>query len=140
MTGIVLAIAAALCWGTGAIFIRLGIQGIKASTATFISMLSSLLLVGSLALILNFGDVAQLSPMALLWFSLIGIINYLLGRQFNYASIRYIGVTKATPIFASAPFFALILAVPFLGESVNPAIVIGTVTIVAGLYFVVTSE
>ena len=50
MIGIVLAIAAALCWSTGAIFIRPGIQGIKASTATFISMLSSLLLVGSLAL------------------------------------------------------------------------------------------
>lgn len=63
MIGIVLAIAAALCWSIGAIFIRLGIQGIKASTATFISMLSSLLLVGSLALILNFGDVAQLSPL-----------------------------------------------------------------------------
>jgi len=141
MLGIVLAITAACCWSTSAILARLGLQGgIKASTGTFISMLSSLLLVGSLALIINFDDVAHLSPMALLWFGLIGIINYLLGRQFNYAAIRHIGVVRATPLFAAAPLFAMILAVSFIGESVNPFIVIGTLIIITGLYLVVTSQ
>lgn len=140
MLGIVLAITAAFCWGTAAIFTRLGLQNIKVSTGTFISTLSSLLLIGLLALALNFDDVVHLSPAALLWFALIGIVNFVLGRQFNYAAIRYIGVTKASPLFAAAPLFAMFLALTFLGESVNVAIVIGTSVIMLGLYLVVTSE
>ncbi len=140
MLGIVLAITAALFWGTSATLSRLGLQNIKASTGTLISMLSSILLVGLLALTINFDDVVHISPTALLWFGLIGVINYVLGRQFNYLSITHIGVTKAAPLFASAPLFAIILAVVLIGESINPAIIIGTFAIVAGLYFVIVSQ
>lgn len=140
MLGIVLAITAAFCWGTGAIFARLGLGRIKPSPGTLISMLSSLVLVGSLALTTRFDDVRSLSPAALAWFSLIGILNYLLGRQFNYSAIRYIGVTRATPLFATAPFFAIILAIVFLGEKVNVPIILGAFSVVAGLYLVVTSR
>ena len=140
MLGIVLAIAAAFFWGTGAVFVRLGLRHIKPSTGTLISMLSSLVLVGLLAIITKFDDVVSLSPAALAWFGLIGVVNYVLGRQFNYSAIRYIGVTKATPLFAAAPFFAIILAVAFLGESVNIAILLGTFSVVAGIYLVVTSK
>ena len=140
MLGIVLAITAALCWGTGSIFARLGLQGIKASTGTLISMVSSFLLVSVLALIINFDAIAHLSLTALLWFGLIGVVNYLLGRQFNYTAIRYIGVTKASPLFASAPLFAIVLAVTFIGETISLAIVVGALSVVAGLYLVITSE
>jgi len=139
MLGIILAITAAFCWGASAIFTRIGLQGIKASTGTFISMLSSLVLVVALALVLNFDAVTNLSLTAILWFGLIGLINYLIGRQLNFLSIKYIGVTKATPLFAAAPLFALVLAVALIGESVNVPIVIGTLAVVGGLYLVVTS-
>ena len=140
MLGIVLAIAAAFCWGTAAIFSRLGLQNIKVPTGTLISMLSSILLVGLLALTINFDDVVHISPTALLWFGLIGVINYVLGRQFNYLAITYIGVTKATPLFAAAPFFAIFLAVTFIGESINLVIGIGIFAVVVGLYLVITSQ
>ena len=140
MLGIVLAITAAFCWGTAAIFSRLGLQNIKVPTGTLISMLSSILLVGLLALTMNFDDVVHISPTALLWFGLIGVINYVLGRQFNYLAITYIGVTKATPLFAAAPFFAIILAVTLIGESINLVIGIGIFAVVAGLYLVITSQ
>ena len=140
MLGIVLAITAAFCWGAGAVFTRVGLQSIKASAGTFISMLSSIVIVAALALTLNFDAVVNLSLTALLWFSLIGVVNYFIGRQFNYLSIRYIGVTRATPLFASAPLFALVLAVIMIGESVNPAIVLGTLAVVGGLYLVITSK
>jgi drug/metabolite transporter (DMT)-like permease len=141
MTGIVLAITAACCWSWSAILARLGLNtGIRASTGTLISIISSFLLVGILALALDFKDVLRLTPMALLWFGLIGVVNYVLGRQFNYASINRIGVVRASPLFASAPLFAMILAVSFLGESINPAIVIGTLAIVSGIYLVVSSR
>jgi drug/metabolite transporter (DMT)-like permease len=140
MLGIILAITAAFCWGAGAIFARLGMQGMRASTGTFISMLSSIALIAVLALSLNFDAIVNLSLMAVLWFSLIGFVNYFVGRQFNYLSIKYIGVARATPLFAAAPLFALVLAVTLIGETVNAAIIIGTLAVVSGLYLVITSE
>ena len=140
MLGIVLAFTAALCWGTGAIFARLGLQDIKTSTGTLISMVSSAVLITLVALLVNFDAIIYLSPTALLWFGLIGIINFFIGRQCNYSAIRYIGVTRATPIFASAPLFSMILAVAFIGESINLTIVIGTLSILVGIYLVVTGE
>ena len=95
---------------------------------------------GRRSLTINFDDVVNLSPLALLWFGLVGIINYVMGRQFSYLAIKHIGVTKATPLIASEPLFAMTIAVSFLGESTNPIIVIGTLTIVLGLYLVVTSQ
>lgn len=140
MLGIVLAITAAFSWGASAIFARLGLQGIKTSTGTLISMLSSVLLVGLLALAINFDDVVHLSPTALLWFGLIGVVNYALGRQFHYSAVRYIGASQASILAASSPVFAMVLAVTLIGESVNLPIVIGTLIIIAGLYLVVTSK
>ena len=141
MIGILLAIAASCFWSISAILARLGLEsGIRTSTGTFISMLSSLLVLGTMALVLNFKDVMALSVTALLWFTLVGVVNYVLGRQFNYAAIGTIGVTKASPLFASSPLFSFILAVIFLGESVNTALIIGTLAIVTGIYLTVTSQ
>ena len=138
--GPILAITAALCWGTGAVFARLGLQRIKSSTGVFISMLSSLIMVGSLALIINFDDIASLQIQEVLWFALIGITNYVIGRQCNYAGIKYVGVTKATPVFSSAPLFAMILALAFLGEHITVPIVVGTLAIVGGIGLLVSSK
>ena len=141
MLAVILAITAACCWSVMGILARLGLQsGIRASTGTFISTISSLLLLATLALALNFDDVLNLSWITFLWFGLIGIITYVMGRQFNYNSIQRIGVNKASSLFASAPLFAMVLAVSFLDESVNIAIITGTLTIVGGLYLVVTSR
>ena len=141
MTGIILAIIAACCWAWSAIFARMGLNhGVRPSTGTFVSIISSFVLVGLLAVFTGFDDILVLTPLALVWFGLIGLVNYVMGRQFNYASIKRIGVVKASPLFASSPLFSMVLAFAFLGESINPAIVIGTLTIVAGIYLVVTSQ
>ncbi len=140
MTGILFAMAAALFWGTAHVLARIGLQQIKPLTGTFISLLSSLVLVGSLALIINFDAIASLSLTALLWFGLIGVINYAMGRQFRFLSFKYIGVSRASPIFSSAPLFAMLVAVTFTGEQVNLLIVSGTFCIVAGLILLVTSK
>ena len=140
MTGIAFAIASSICWGVGAIFVRLGSQGIKTTTGTFISMLASMMLVCSLALAIDRDAVLSLTPMALLWFSMVGLVSYVLGRGLNYTAIQYIGVGRATPMIASAPLFAVIIAVIFTGESINLPIVAGTLSVVIGLYLVITSQ
>ena len=140
MLGVLLAITAGFCWGTAAIFTRLGLQRIKPSVGVLISIIASLLLIGLASLIVDFQAMISVSVTALLWFGLIGFLNYVLGRQFNYLSIKYVGVTRATPIFASSPLFAMTFAVLFTGESINVPIVIGTLSIVAGLYLLITSK
>jgi len=140
MTGIAFAIVASLGWGTGAVFARYGLQGMKASTGTLISILASAILVCSLALIIDFDVVLALTPVAVLWFSIAGLIAFVLGRQLNFMAIRYLGVGKATPITASAPLFAIIIAVTFTEEYVNLPIVAGTIFVVTGLYLVITSR
>ena len=141
MTGALLAVAAAVCWSVSAIMVRLGLRGgIKSTTGTFISTISSLILLGGLALLIDFKDIRLLSLTTVAWFAAVGLVNYVGGRLFNYISIRRIGVAKAAPLFASSPLFAFIFAVTFLGETVNLALIIGTLTIAAGLYLVVTSQ
>lgn len=132
--------AGGLFFGIGSIFARLGLQHIKPMTGTFISMVSSLVLIGLLSLLTDFEATVSPSATALLWFGMIGVINFVAGRQFNYLSIRKIGVTKAGPIFASNPLFAMVLAVTFLGETITVLTIIGTLCVVVGLSLVVTSE
>jgi len=140
MLGILLAITAALGWGTSSIFARLGVQHIKPATGTFISLVSSATLVVLLSVIMNFDAIVSLSLTALAWFGVIGVISYGIGRQLRFFSIRYIGVAKAAPIFSSSPLFAVILAVAFTGERINLAIAIGTLCIVTGVSLLMTSE
>ncbi|MFC1981494.1 EamA family transporter [Chloroflexota bacterium] len=139
MLGIFLAITAGLGWGIAAVFARLGLRGIKPSTGTLISLVSSVMLVSFTTMIVNFDTIASLSLKAILWFGLIGLITYVIGRQSNFAAIRYIGASRATTIFASAPLFSTAIAIIIIGESMNIPITIGTLSIVAGLYLVTTS-
>ena len=139
MTGILCALTASVCWGIGAIFVKLGSQSIQSSTGIFISMLASILLVCSLALGMDYEAVQALTPLAVFWFCMVGLVSYALGRGLNYTAIRYIGVGRATPMVASAPLFAVILAAVFAGERVNLPIASGTVSIVLGLYLVIKS-
>ena len=139
MAGVVFAIIASICWGIGAIFVRLGAQRINTTTGTFISMLASIVLVWSLALIFDREAVLALTPLTVLWFSMVGLVSYVLGRGCNYTAIRYIGVGRATPMIASSPLFAVILAVTFTDETINLPIAAGTIFIVVGLYLVIKS-
>ena len=140
MLGIFLAIAAGCGWGASSVLVRLGLLHIEPSLGTFLSLFSSFVVAGSLALILNFDAFTSLHPKTVLWFGLIGLLNYGIGRQFNYFSIRYIGVARATSIFSSAPLFAVSIAVLFTGETINFYTGIGTLCIVGGLYLVITGR
>ena len=137
--GILLALTAGLGYGTSAVLARLGLVRIKPSTGTLISLVSSLTLVGTAAMMTDFDTIVSLPLKAFLWFGMIGVINYVLGRQFNFSAVRYIGAARATPIFSSSPLFAVVIAVLFVGESVNPYIVLGTLSIVSGLYLIIKS-
>ena len=132
-TGVLLAFGAASCLGVSAILVRLGVQSISPLTGLWISLVPGLVLVFGLVLIFNGDDLGKLSLVPILWFAVNGLFNFAIGRMLNYLSIHLVGVTRATPIFSTAPLFATILAIIYLGESTTIWLLIGTGTIVAGV-------
>ena len=139
MLGVVFALLAATCWGFSAILVRLGLQHLRPTTGTWVSMIPGILMVMTLALVFNLDDITTLAGVAFFWFALSGLFNFALGRFLNTLSIQLAGVARATPLFSTAPFFATILAVIFLGETITPWLVLGTMTIVSGI-ILITSE
>jgi drug/metabolite transporter (DMT)-like permease len=73
-------------------------------------------------------------------FGVIGILNFPMGRFFNYLSMSRLGVARSTPLLASAPLFAVILAVFLTGEDLRLATAAGIVLIFAGLYITLTGK
>lgn len=136
MLGILLALFAATFWGFSAILVRLGLQHLRPTTGTWVSMIPGILLVMTLAVVFNVENITDLEAIAFLWFAVSGFFNFALGRFFNTLSIQLSGVTRATPLFSTAPLFAMILAIIFLGEAVTPWLFFGTIVIVSGIILI----
>lgn len=139
MLGICLALLASVCWGVSAILVRLGVESLRPSTGTWISLIPGVVVSMLLALILNLNDIRILVAGVILWFALSGLLNFALGRLLNTVSINLVGVSKAAPLFGTAPLFATILSVAFLGEKITPWLILGTLCVVAGISLI-TSE
>jgi drug/metabolite transporter (DMT)-like permease len=92
-----------------------------------------------LAVVFNLDEITTLVAIAFFWFALSGLLNFALGRFLNSVSIQQVGVARATPLFSTAPLFATILAIIFLGETITPWLLLGTATIVGGI-ILITSE
>ncbi|HEX6007546.1 MAG TPA: DMT family transporter, partial [Burkholderiales bacterium] len=76
--------------------------------------------------------VPAVSWWVLFLFVLSGLIQPIL-RFLTYAGIHYVGAAAGTTLRGAHPLFSTFLAILFLGESLNPPIVLGTISIVAGV-------
>ncbi len=63
-----------------------------------------------------------------------------MGHLASYTSIQRIGVSRTSPIQASAPIWAIFFAALFLGERPGPAVLLGTVSIVGGVGLISLGE
>lgn len=140
LIGILFALAATLAWGGGAILVRLGLRGINPGTGTLISLMVGVPFTLVIALSLNPGDVFTIPLSLIPALALVGALNFQLGRLLNYHAIDLAGVSVASPIIAIAPLFATIIAVLFLDENLSVYLLLGTVSIVAGLGMIVSSR
>lgn len=140
MLAIGLAIAAASSWGFSAILVRLGLRDMATSMGTFISLVAGLVLTGLLAVTTQREALAALSLSTIGLFAVIGILNFPMGRFFNYLSMGRLGVARSTPLLASAPLFAVLLAVFVTGEHLELSTGIGIAFIFAGLYVTLTGR
>jgi len=139
VVAIALALIAAASWGLSAVLVRSGLRDMTPVVGTMISLISALLLTLVLVLALQPQELFEVSAGALLMFAVIGILNFPMGRFFNYLAMSHLGVGRSTPILASAPLFAVLGAVLFTGEEIQLATVAGIGLILGGLYLTLTT-
>ena len=140
MSGVLLALLAPLGFGSGAIFARIAIQGAKPSVVTAISLVSSFVLTAIAALIVHGSDIVEFSPLAVLWFAILGIVTFPLARLLNYTSVSMLGAARSSSMIASSPLFATALAILFTGERLTWPIAVGTATIISGIVIIVSER
>lgn len=136
--GVLLAILAVMLWGVGNTVARVGLQSIKAASGAVVSLVTSLIVALIIVLVFEFDALVSVSLVAIAWFALNGIVHFALGRLFFYQGMKYIGAARVQPLGSSAPLFALVLAVIFLEETPTILVIIGTLSIVGGLYLLLS--
>ena len=107
---------------------------------TLISLLVGIPFTLIIALALNPDDVFTIPLSLIPALVLVGALNFQLGRLFNYHAIDLAGVSVASPIIGGAPLFATFIAVLFLDEELSVYLLLGTISIVAGLGLIVSSR
>ena len=140
MLGIALGLSAALGFGLSAIFARLALQYMRATTGTLISLIVGTIIAMALAFAIYPDKVLGLSAVAFLWFLLSGFINFPLGRVLNYISVGLAGVSRSTSIVGASPIFATTLAVTIGGESLSLLTLLGTFLIIGGLGLILSQR
>ncbi len=120
--GEVLALLSALCFACSNVFVSKGSTG-KGDRGVIFSVLVTL--VFSLLLWLTVGGATFPSESradmlrGIFWFSVAGVFAMVFGRTFIYASLRYLGVTRASSLKKLTPFFSVILAYVLLSEAIT---------------------
>ena len=137
MVGVLMGLTAAISFASLAIFTRIGSRHIGPRAGTAISMAPGFILALIPALLLDLPAFVEVPLVGFLWIALLAFFAYPLGRVLNFASVTRIGAARANTLFASAPIWAAVLAVIFLGERPNAAIIAGTIAVVVGVAIVV---
>ena len=140
MIGIIFSLLAASGFAATAVFARNALQRMSTPYGTLLSLCVSTVAAMIIAAALHPGEFAGLNAAALGWLFLVGLFNFPLGRMFNYTSVRLVGVSKASTVVATSPFFATVLAVFILDEKVNAVTLVGTVAVIGGLALTLNQE
>lgn len=139
MLGLFAAALAAVGWGTDAVLARQGLRQIPPALGTFLSLCAGLTACLLVVLIVDPGGLARYPLAGFAWFAMIGLINFLVGRQCNYNATKRLGASRSVSIFAASPLISIVLAVAFTGERVTPLLLAGVALIVTGIVLVVRS-
>ncbi len=140
MTGILFALGASTVWGMGNVWIRLALRDMRPTTSAVFSLFSGLLLLIPLSFVLHWEALTTMTLGALVTIFFYGMSNFLLGRFLNYSSISRIGLSRSVPVVSASPVPALVLAILFLNEQINVWLILGGLTVMAGVLLIVTDR
>ncbi|HUP96863.1 MAG TPA: EamA family transporter [Usitatibacter sp.] len=82
--------------------------------------------------------VAPITPRALAWFGMAGVLTAFVGRVFGYACVQQLGAMRASATKRLNPFFAVALGVGVLGERLTAGGIAGMLLIVASFVLLVS--
>ena len=133
MLAVVLALVAALGFGSTAIFARVGMQGIRPLPSTVISTLISFVPTLLLALAFAWSDIRDLPPIAYLWLLCLGALSFLGVRAQNFAAINLLGASRSSPFVGTSVVFGVLFAVTITGERPQLLVILGTLGVLVGL-------
>jgi uncharacterized membrane protein len=125
-----LALTAALGFGVAAVFLRRGLQSASALAAAVVSVTVTAVFIWVLVL--------ATVPLERLWtwkvapFLLAGFVAPGLARLGLFTGVARIGVARSSSLAAATPLFAILLAVPFLGERPTNLLLMGAACVVTG--------
>lgn len=125
------AFQAALCFSVAHIFVRRGLMHSNALTGSVISLGTSAVLLGLLALFLV--PLASLRSPAIWYFVAAGVFAPAIGQTLGYIGMERIGVARSSPIVNTSPIFSSIFAVLFLGEVWLAQNIAGTCLVILGV-------
>lgn len=136
MTGELLAIAAALWFAIGSLFVRLGNEHLDRSTGLVAALFANAFLVVAVAA--GHAVIVGLSPIrwgAVAAFVAGGLASSFLARWLSIGSIEYLGPSRAAVVKNVQPVITAVLAVVILGETISLAAGLAAGIVVLGTMF-----
>lgn len=125
-----LALTAALGFGVSGVFLRRALQSANSLAAAVVSVTVTAAFIWTLVL--------TTIPLDRLWtwrvapFLVAGVVAPGLARLSLFTGVARIGVARSSSLSASAPLFAIVLAIPFLGERPTSLLLVGTGCVAVG--------
>lgn len=135
-TGVLYALIAGLFWGTSPVLVKRGLAHADVSAATLYQQATILLTLVCSALLEGDLFARKIAPLAILIFGATGIVGAYLGRTLFVQSVDQIGAARAQSLNNSSPLITVLLAALLLGESLSPAVLVGVLLIISGVFFV----
>jgi drug/metabolite transporter (DMT)-like permease len=103
--------------------------------ATFLQLLVSAIVLAAISLATQDLHLLRTAPPgALINFSLAGLMHFFVGWTFLNASQKRIGAARTSPLIATSPLFAALIAALTLGELPNLLAWVGMLLIIGGVY------
>lgn len=122
LAGQLLALVSAISFAFANVFIAKGSTG-GGDRGVLFSILVTMVFSGLVWLVMEGGSVApgksEVWWAGIGWFALAGILAMVFGRTFLFASIRELGVVRASAVKRLNPFFSVLLAFLLLGEPIT---------------------
>lgn len=135
------ALATAVCWSFTAIFFSESGRRIGSFRVNAIRLLMAVTIY-SIILLITTGRLfpEDLNRTQLFWLALSGLIGLVIGDGCGFKALVMIGPRLTTLLWATAPIMATIIAWVFLGERLHLVQILGIVTTMAGVAWVVAER
>src|SRR4030095_16382418 len=135
-SGIVYALCAGIFWGISPVLVKRGLAGADVSAATLCQQATILLTLLCAALLEGDLFAGKIPPLAILIFSVTGVVGAYLGRTLFVKSVDQIGASRAQSLNNTSPLITVLLAALLLGEPLATAVIVGALVIISGFFLV----